>query len=105
MSEEQLAHLADDPLPSAVYDDAERAVVEYARRSTRMEPIDDRLFTRLGRHLSREQVMELCFTIGVANVINRFHATFLTDVDAVTVEEMGNTPPLPLPPHPDTTQT
>jgi hypothetical protein len=39
--------------------------------------------------------MELCFTVGVANVINRFHATFLTDVDAVTVEEMGNTPPLP----------
>ena len=103
LSEEQLAHLADDPLPSAVYDDAERAVVEYATRSTRMEPIDGGLFTRLGHHLSREQVMELCFTVGVANVINRFHATFLTDVDAVTVEEMGYTPPLPLPPHPDTT--
>jgi hypothetical protein len=52
LSEEQLAHLADDPLPSAVYDDAERAVVECARRSTRMEPIDDGLFTRLGHHLS-----------------------------------------------------
>jgi alkylhydroperoxidase family enzyme len=103
LSEEQLAHLADDPLPAGVFDDAGRAIVEYARRSTRMEPIDDDLFACLRRHFSLEQVMELCFTVGVANVINRFHATFLTDLDAETVEEMGNTPPLPLPPHPDTT--
>jgi hypothetical protein len=45
--------------------------------------------------------MELCFTVGVANVINRFHATFLTDVDAATLEELGDAPPLPLAPHPD----
>ncbi len=100
MSEEQLAHLADDPLPAGVFDDAGRAVVEYARRSTRMEPIDDDLFARLQRHFSLEQVMELCFTVGVANVINRFHATFLTDLDAATLDELGE-PPLPLPPHPD----
>jgi alkylhydroperoxidase family enzyme len=103
LSDEQLAHLADEPLPPRVYDDAAREIVEYARRSTRMEPIDDSLFTRLRRHFSSEQVMELCFTVGVANVINRFHATFLTDLDAETVEEMGNAPPLPLPPHPGST--
>ena len=60
LSEEQLAHLADDPLPAGVFDDAGRAVVEYARRSTRMESIDDDLFARLRRHFSLEQVMELC---------------------------------------------
>ena len=103
LSDEQLAHLADEPLPSGVYNDAERAVVEYARRSTRMESIDDSLFTRLRRYFSETQVMELCFTVGVANVINRFHATFRTDLDAVTLEELGNAPPLPLPRHPDTT--
>jgi alkylhydroperoxidase family enzyme len=93
LSEEQLAHLADKPLPAGVFDDAERAVVEYARRCTRMEPIDDDLFARLRRHLSLEQVMELCFTVGVANVINR-HATFLTDLDAATLDELGDEPPL-----------
>jgi alkylhydroperoxidase family enzyme len=103
LSDQQLAHLADEPLPPGVYDDAARDIVEYARRCTRMESIDDSLFTGLRRHFSLEQVMELCFTVGVANVINRFHATFLTDLDAETVEEIGNTPPLPLPPHPDTT--
>jgi alkylhydroperoxidase family enzyme len=81
-----------------VYDEAERAIVEYARRSTRMEPITDDLFARLRDHLSVEQVMELCFTVGVANVINRFHATFLTDLDSATLEELGEDPPLPLPP-------
>jgi hypothetical protein len=45
--------------------------------------------------------MELCFTVGVANVINRFHATFLTDLDAATLDELGDGPPLPLPPRPD----
>ena len=103
LSDEQLEHLGDDPPPPGVYDDAERTIVEYARRSTRMESIDDSLFARLRRHFSEAQVMELCFTVGVANVINRFHATFRTDLDAVTSEELGNAPPLSLPPHPDTT--
>jgi alkylhydroperoxidase family enzyme len=101
LSEQQLAHLTDTPLPPDVYDDAERAIVEYARCSTRMEPISDALFARLRDHLSVEQVMELCFTVGVANVINRFHATFLTDVDAATLEELGEDPPLPLPSGPE----
>ena len=101
LSEEQLAHLADDPLPDGVFDAAGRAVIEYARRCTRMEPIDDELFARLRRHFSLEQVMELCFTVGVANVINRFHATFLTDLDAATLDELGDGPPLQLPPRPD----
>jgi hypothetical protein len=34
-------------------------------------------------------------------VINRFHATFLTDLDAATLDELGDEPPLPLPPRPD----
>ena len=101
LSEQQLAHLTDTPLPPDVYDGTERAIVEYARCSTRMEPITDDLFVRLRDDLSVEQVMELCFTVGVANVINRFHATFLTDVDAATLEELGADPPLPLPSGPD----
>jgi hypothetical protein len=88
-------------LLAGIYDDAERAIVEYERRSTRMEPIENDLFERLRHHLSLEQVMELCFTVGVANVINRFHATFLTDLDAATLDELGDEPPLPLPPRRD----
>lgn len=42
--------------------------------------------------------MDLCFTVGLSNLVNRFHATFLTDVDESTLEEIAGTScPLPLP--------
>ena len=85
LHEDQLRHIGDDPLPEGVFDDRERAIVEYAQRSTRMAPIDDELFGRLSSHLSRDQLVELCFTVGLSNLVNRFHATFLTDVDAETL--------------------
>lgn len=101
LTEEQLAHLLDDPVPAAVYGDAERVAIVYARRSTRMEPIDDELYADLERHFPREQIMELCFTVGLSNVVNRFHATFHTDLDVETAAELRDGSPLPLPPLPD----
>ncbi len=97
LAEAQLAHLADDPLPAGVYSDEEAAIVRYARLSTSSQPIDDALYADLTTFLSRRQVMELCFTVGVANMINRFHATFLTDVDPATSDALGDTSPLSLP--------
>ena len=96
LDEAKLRHIGDDPLPEGVYDDAERAVVEYAQRSTRMEPITDELFGRLQRHLDQRQLIELCFTVGLSNVINRFHATFLTEVDPATQEVLAPSCPMPM---------
>jgi hypothetical protein len=85
LHEAQLRHIGDDPLPDdGTYDELERAIVEYAQRSTKLEPITDELFGRLSAHLDQRQLIELCFTVGLSNLINRFHATFLTDVDAAT---------------------
>ena len=100
LSEEKLAHLLDDPLPPDVYDDAEQVAIVYARRSTRLEPIDDDLYSRLERHYPTQQIMELCFTVGLSNVVNRFHATFHTDLDDETATEFRDGSPLPLPPLP-----
>lgn len=100
LSEEKLAHLLDDPLPGGVYDDAERVAIRYARRSTRMEPIDDALYAELELHFPTAQIIELCFTVGLSNVVNRFHATFHTDLDAETSAELRTGSPLPLPPLP-----
>jgi hypothetical protein len=72
--------------------------VEYAQRSTRLEPITDELFGRLSAHFSRQQLIEICFTVGLSNLINRFHATFLTDVDPATGEVLGPTCPMPMAP-------
>lgn len=97
LDEAKLRHIGDDPLPDGVYADDEAAIVEYAQRSTRMEPITDELFARLSSHFTRQQVMEICFTVGLSNLINRFHATFLTDVDPETGEVVGPSCPVPMP--------
>jgi alkylhydroperoxidase family enzyme len=97
LDETKMRHIGDDPLPDGVYADDERAIVEYAQRSTRLEPITDELFGRLSAHFTQKQVMEICFTVGLSNLINRFHATFLTDVDPETGEVLGPACPIPMP--------
>src|SRR5689334_6250653 len=100
-----MRHLLDDPLPDGVYEPAEAAIVRYARKSTRLEPIDDATYGGLARHFSTEQIMDICLTVGLSNMVNRFHATFLTDVDDETIAEVeagdrlaGSCPiPRPLP--------
>jgi alkylhydroperoxidase family enzyme len=97
LSDEKMRHLRDDPLPQGVYTPDEVAVIRYAQRSTRMLPIDAELYHELERHFSRAQIIELCFTVGLSNLVNRFHATFLTDVDSATLAAVGDHSPLPLP--------
>ena len=81
-----MQHLNDDPVPDGVYDPAEAAIVRYAQKSTRLQPIDDETYGALARHFSVQQIMDITLTVGLSNMVNRFHATFLTDVDETTIE-------------------
>ncbi len=81
-----MRHLNDDPLPPGIYDAAEAAIVRYAQKSTRLEPIDEATYAALAAHFSTPQIMDICLTVGLSNMVNRFHATFQTDVDAATIE-------------------
>ena len=100
LDEEHISGLSEPDLSTEVFSPIERVVVEYARRLTRLEPIDDGLYAELGRHFTLQEVMELCFTIGVASIINRFHATFHTPLDERTGAQFVDGSPLPLPDHP-----
>jgi alkylhydroperoxidase family enzyme len=82
--DQKLAHVGDDPPPAGVYEPAEEAVIRYAQASTRLEPITDDLYQSLAAHFDQQQIIEICLTVGLSNLVNRFHATFLTDVDAAT---------------------
>jgi alkylhydroperoxidase family enzyme len=82
-----MRYLTAEELPQDVYSPAEAAIVRYAQKSTRLEPIDDCLYAELQRHFTKEQLIDLCLTVGLSNMINRFHATFRTDVDDVTMSE------------------
>ncbi|GAC1416067.1 MAG: hypothetical protein NVSMB5_05960 [Candidatus Velthaea sp.] len=101
LSEAQLAHLGDDPLPEGVYSPSEAAIVRYARQSTLHIQIDDELYAQLESHFSRRQIIDICLVVGQSNLVNRFHATFRTDVDEetlTTVLQAGVCPiPLPIP--------
>src|SRR5579862_4791451 len=94
LTEDKLAHLVDDPLPDGVYGDEEAAIVRYAQRSTRMEPIDDATYGALATHFDGDRLIEICFTVGLANMVNRFHATFLTDLDPWVGDALGPACPL-----------
>ncbi len=95
LSEAQISHLLDDPLPSGVYDPLQAAIVRYARKSTRMEAIDEQTYADLAAHLDNQQIVDLCLTVGLSNMINRFHATFLTEVDESTLAEVESGNPSP----------
>ena len=101
LTEAQIAHLGDDPLPDGVYADDEAAIVRYAHASHRSEPVSDVVYAELRRHFTEEEIIDLCFVIGLSNLVNRFHATFLTDLDDRTTQALGGSCPLPVPPQPD----
>ncbi len=87
--ENKLAHIGDDPLPADVYQPDEAAIIRYARASSRLEPITDEIYGALAVHFDTRQLIEICMTVGLSNLINRFHATFLTDLDHSTAEAHG----------------
>lgn len=80
-----MSHLGDDPLPEGVYSEEEAAIVRYAQRSTREIMISDEVYGELQKHFSLIQIMDICFTVGLSNMVNRFHATFHTDLDEETL--------------------
>ncbi len=98
LTDGQLKHLGDEEPPEGVYSEAERALVEYARVSTETIAIADELYEELAKHYDREQVMEIWAVVGVANMINRFHATFHTDVDEEVMDSLEPAScPIPIP--------
>lgn len=82
-----MGHLADDPLLEGLYTPPQAAIITYARKSTRLEPIDDETYGALARHFSTQQIVDICLTVGLSNMVNRFHATFQTDLDEATRAE------------------
>ena len=101
-----MAHLTSDNLPDGLFPPEEAAIILYAQKSTRAQPIDRRTYAALAAHFSTAQIIDLCLTIGLSNTVNRFHATFLTDLDEITTQTVEaedaqtGTIPIPRPPTP-----
>ena len=101
LSDEELSWLA-DWRNAPCFDETDRLVLTYADSLTTAVSVPDDLWDALQGRFSEKEIFELCFSVGTANLVNRVHATFLTDVDAPTaarVDEMGADVDLPEPRH------
>ena len=78
LTEEQLAAVGSDTPPDDLFDPAGSAILRYAYKSTKMKTIDDATYAAQHAHFDDNAIIEICFTGGLSNMINRFHATFLT---------------------------
>ncbi|MCB1748598.1 MAG: hypothetical protein KDK06_15570 [Gammaproteobacteria bacterium] len=89
MSDDEMASMA-APESCATFDESDRLVLRYAEVLTRDNRVDDELYAALEARFSREQLVELCATVGLSAIVNRFHATFRTDVDDDTAASAGD---------------
>ena len=85
LSEAKIAHIGDDPLPEGVYEPAEAAIVRYARTSTLTLTVDRDTYEALARSFTIRQILQIWGVVASANAVNRFHATFHTDLDESTL--------------------
>ncbi len=98
-----MAHVLSDPLPEGLFPPDEAAIVVFARTSTLMQPITQEIWAQLARYFTTKQIMEISFTVGLDQLVSRFHAAVRTDVDEVTLDEVAATCPVRLPPPPSET--
>lgn len=83
LSDEELASLA-EWREAPHFDETDRLVLRYADSLTVDNRVDDELWDALAVRFNTRELFELCFSVGLAALVNRVHATFHTDVDERT---------------------
>jgi alkylhydroperoxidase family enzyme len=79
-----------DPESCASFDEKDRVVLRYAEVLTRDNQVDDALYAELAAQFRQEEIVDLALTVGFAALVNRVHATFRTDLDDATREQVGD---------------
>jgi len=83
ITDEELSWLNGWP-EAPVFDETDRLVLRYADVLTRENRVDADLYAALSVCFPPRQLFELCLAVSLASLVNRVHATFLTDVDERT---------------------
>jgi len=74
----------------ATFDDTDRLVLRYSEILTRDNRVDDALYAELAARFSNDELVDLALTISLSAFVNRMHATFRTDLDQATFEQVGD---------------
>lgn len=88
MTDEEMAAMADWQ-DSSLFDETDRLVLRYTETITRDNQVDDALYAQLEERFTRPELLKLSVAASLAGFVNRMHATFRTDVDQNTVDEVG----------------
>jgi alkylhydroperoxidase family enzyme len=72
-----------------VFDDTDRLVLRYADALTRENRVDEALYAALAARFPPRELFELCMAVSLSALVNRAHATFLTDVDERTAQRVA----------------
>jgi alkylhydroperoxidase family enzyme len=89
ISDDEMAAMA-EAQTSPLFDATDRLVLRYAQILTRENRVSDELYAELAARFPQDELVELCFTVGLAALVNRVHATFRTDVDSLTLSMVGD---------------
>ena len=89
ISDDEIAAMAESQT-SALFDATDRLVLRYAETLTRENRVSDELYAELAARFPQDELVELCFTVGLAALVNRVHATFGTGVDGITRAAVGD---------------
>jgi|SRR5579875_3767723 alkylhydroperoxidase family enzyme len=84
ISAEKLANM--DWRTNAGFEPVERVILEYAEVMAHNGKVSDDLYGRLRRYLSERELIELMMMVGMSHLVNRFHATFQTELEAAPGE-------------------
>ena len=95
LTNEEMASMA-EPDTCASFDETDRLVLRYADVLTRENRVDDTLYAELEKQFPKIELLELSFTVGLSNLVNRVHATFRTDLDDSTRAQVGDAPMCPI---------
>jgi len=95
LQDEEMAAM-EDWATVALFDDTDRLVMRYTEVLTRENRVSDALYAELEARFPREELLELCMTVGLAALVNRVHATFHTEVDDSTRAQVGDAPFCPI---------
>ena len=95
MSDDEIGAMAEAET-SPLFDETDRLVLYYSEVLTKTNRVSEELYHRLAARFSREELVELCFTVALSNLVNRVHATFSTDLDEATRASVGDAPFCPI---------
>jgi alkylhydroperoxidase family enzyme len=95
LSDDEIAGMA-EPDSVASFDDTDKLVLRFADVSTRSIRVPDELYAKLAARFPKQQLIELSLTVALAALVNRVHATFQTDLDESTKQQVADGPACPI---------